>query len=196
MKFGIDFHGPQRMNPNDFGDVLTFPVILPGGQILYLSSEMSQYLLDGLAQHCEIIFSLHTVSAQCWLNKVPMNETFFNFLVFMTVPFLHFNDNNRYCCNENLEWIIKITTDHCLRWNSTVETQVFFFLERIAEWLEKYNGHHTEQQADKRSVCRQPPKYREYTHSCVHLGKEKWSSVTEIAVLPLFATKVTKRIWV
>lgn len=29
MKFGIDFHGFQRMNPNNFGDNLHFPLVPP-----------------------------------------------------------------------------------------------------------------------------------------------------------------------
>ncbi len=28
MKFGVDIHGPQRMNPYDYGDLLTFPQVV------------------------------------------------------------------------------------------------------------------------------------------------------------------------
>ncbi len=28
--FGTDVHGPQRMNPDDFGDTLTFHLAAPG----------------------------------------------------------------------------------------------------------------------------------------------------------------------
>ncbi len=31
MKFGADIDGPQRMNPADFGDALTFPLVPPEG---------------------------------------------------------------------------------------------------------------------------------------------------------------------
>lgn len=52
MKLCTDIHGPQRMCPNDFGDPLTLPLALPAGQSIYLSSEVCQNLLDGLAQKC------------------------------------------------------------------------------------------------------------------------------------------------
>ncbi len=29
IKFCTDFHGSQRMNPNDFGDPMTFPLVPP-----------------------------------------------------------------------------------------------------------------------------------------------------------------------
>lgn len=29
MKFRTDIYGPQRMNHNDFGDLLDFPLVLP-----------------------------------------------------------------------------------------------------------------------------------------------------------------------
>lgn len=50
MKFRTDIYGPQRMNHNDFGDLLDFPLVLPD-QItffFFFFSEMSQQLLDGL----------------------------------------------------------------------------------------------------------------------------------------------------
>ena len=40
IKFGTDIHGAQRMNYDDFGD-----------QSLHLSGELSQHLLDELAQN-------------------------------------------------------------------------------------------------------------------------------------------------
>ncbi len=52
MKFGSDFHGCQMMNPNYFGDPFAFPVAPPAGQSFHLSCEISQHLLDGLAQKC------------------------------------------------------------------------------------------------------------------------------------------------
>lgn len=39
MNFRIDIHGPQRVNPNNFGDPRTFPVALPPSQIFHFSSE-------------------------------------------------------------------------------------------------------------------------------------------------------------
>lgn len=50
--FCTDFHGPQMRNPYDFSDPLTFHSAAPAGQIFlsHLSSEISQYLLNGLTQ--------------------------------------------------------------------------------------------------------------------------------------------------
>ncbi len=45
MEFCTDIHGFQRMNPNDFGDPLTFPLAPP---FVFLS-EMSQQPLNGLS---------------------------------------------------------------------------------------------------------------------------------------------------
>lgn len=36
FKFGINIHGPQRINPNDFGDSLTFQLVPLTGQIFHL----------------------------------------------------------------------------------------------------------------------------------------------------------------
>ena len=38
MKFGADIHGPKRMNPNEFGDYLTFHLEPSLGQKLCLSN--------------------------------------------------------------------------------------------------------------------------------------------------------------
>ncbi len=43
MVYGIN--GSQRMNPGDFGDPLTFPVVAPAGQSFHSSREVSQHLL-------------------------------------------------------------------------------------------------------------------------------------------------------
>lgn len=51
MKFSTDVHVPQRMNPTDFGDDLTFHLAPPAGQSFNLSSEISHYLPDVLGQH-------------------------------------------------------------------------------------------------------------------------------------------------
>ncbi len=51
MKFSTDVHGPQRMSPTDFGDLLTCPLAPPAGQSFHLSSEISPHLLDGLARY-------------------------------------------------------------------------------------------------------------------------------------------------
>ncbi len=58
MIFGTDVHGPQRINPNDFGEPLTFAVVPPAAQIFHLSSEISQHLHGGLAQHFVQTFML------------------------------------------------------------------------------------------------------------------------------------------
>ncbi len=51
MKFGTDMDAAQMMNPKDIGDPLIFPVAPSAGQSFHLSSEISQHLLDGLAQN-------------------------------------------------------------------------------------------------------------------------------------------------
>ncbi len=49
-----DIHGAQRMNPNDFGDPLTFhPAPTVGG--FHLSSEISQHPQDGLARRLTFV---------------------------------------------------------------------------------------------------------------------------------------------
>ena len=50
MKFGRDIHVPQRMDPNDFGDPLTFPLESPAGQISHIFREIAWHLEDVLAQ--------------------------------------------------------------------------------------------------------------------------------------------------
>lgn len=39
MEFGPDIHFAQRMNPTDFGDLLTFHDVLPFGQSLKFESK-------------------------------------------------------------------------------------------------------------------------------------------------------------
>lgn len=41
MQFGGEIHGPQRMNPDDLGEPLTFPLPPPAGQTFHLSREIS-----------------------------------------------------------------------------------------------------------------------------------------------------------
>lgn len=48
MTLCIHMHDAQRMNPNDFGDPLIFRLAPLAGQNVHLSSEISQYLQDGL----------------------------------------------------------------------------------------------------------------------------------------------------
>lgn len=48
-------HSLWRMNPNDFGDLLTFPVAPPADQSCKLSSEIAQHPLNTITQnllHC------------------------------------------------------------------------------------------------------------------------------------------------
>ncbi len=40
------------MNPNGFGDPLTFPVALPAGQSWHISCEIPLHRLNGFAQAC------------------------------------------------------------------------------------------------------------------------------------------------
>lgn len=40
MKFCSDVYSPQRLNLNDFSDILTFPLVLLSGQNLNLSSTL------------------------------------------------------------------------------------------------------------------------------------------------------------
>lgn len=56
MKFGVAIHGSQMMNPDNFSELLTFHLVPPAGQGLHLSSEISQNLLDVLAQILVQIF--------------------------------------------------------------------------------------------------------------------------------------------
>ncbi len=51
--------GPQWMNPNNHGDPLNFHFAPPAGQSFHLSSKISQYLLDGLAQYSVQICIVH-----------------------------------------------------------------------------------------------------------------------------------------
>lgn len=43
-KFTTDIYGAQRMNPTDFGDLLTFLVVIPWSWHLWFLCEMSQHL--------------------------------------------------------------------------------------------------------------------------------------------------------
>ncbi len=70
LKFCTDIHGAQRINPNDFGDPLTFPLAPPAGITYHLSCKISQHLFDGLAQ---ILFkhSLFPEDDLAWLWRSP-----------------------------------------------------------------------------------------------------------------------------
>lgn len=50
MNFCREFHVPQKMNSDDFGDPLIFLLLSRGSQRFLLSCEISQHPLDGLAQ--------------------------------------------------------------------------------------------------------------------------------------------------
>ncbi len=50
MKFCADIRGPRMMNPNDFGDHVTFPGATLRLTFLFFC-EMFQQLLDGLPQN-------------------------------------------------------------------------------------------------------------------------------------------------
>lgn len=56
MTDNTDIHCALMMNPNDFGDPLTFYLAPSAGQIFHLISEIYQPILDGLAQNCAQIF--------------------------------------------------------------------------------------------------------------------------------------------
>lgn len=51
MNFSTDIYGSQGMNLNNFGDPLTFLPAGPAGQSFCSFCEISQYLLDGLAEN-------------------------------------------------------------------------------------------------------------------------------------------------
>ena len=58
MKFCTDIHDPQKMNPTDFGDPLTFPVV--GGTTSYFSMKyLNYYWID-----CDEIWFSHSCSPQ------------------------------------------------------------------------------------------------------------------------------------
>lgn len=44
MKIGTNIHGPKRMNPNDLGDLLTFPLMPPAGQSFHSYSGVLEHL--------------------------------------------------------------------------------------------------------------------------------------------------------
>ncbi len=46
----MDNHGVLKMSPTDSGGPLTFHLAPPAGQSFHLFSEISQHLLEGLAQ--------------------------------------------------------------------------------------------------------------------------------------------------
>ncbi len=80
MKFCTDIHGPQRINPNDVGAPLTFPLAPPAGRIFYLSCEISQHLLNGSAQNFVQTF----MSPKGWILLLfwTFTDFFFWFVVF------------------------------------------------------------------------------------------------------------------
>ncbi len=53
-KRGADVHGAQGMNPNDFGDLLSFPLAPPWGSHMALSHMFPQHL-DGFLNSCHEI---------------------------------------------------------------------------------------------------------------------------------------------
>ena len=59
MKFGTDIHVAKRMNPNDFSDPLNVHVEPPAAQRFHISSEISQHLLNGLAQNVFMVPRVH-----------------------------------------------------------------------------------------------------------------------------------------
>lgn len=50
MKLCIVICGAQRMNPDDFGDPLTFHLVPPAGQSCHSCCNMPEHQQDGLAQ--------------------------------------------------------------------------------------------------------------------------------------------------
>ncbi len=50
MKLCEDIHGPQRMNPSDSGDSMSFSLAPPTDLIFHLSSEISPRVTTGLTQ--------------------------------------------------------------------------------------------------------------------------------------------------
>ncbi len=54
--FSTCFNVTSGMNPDDFDDPLTFLLVSPADQSFNFSSEMSQHLLDGLAQNMAATF--------------------------------------------------------------------------------------------------------------------------------------------
>lgn len=51
MKFGTDIYGPQRINPRNFGDSLTFPLGPTEGQSFhFIMWNISTFILDELAK--------------------------------------------------------------------------------------------------------------------------------------------------
>lgn len=73
MEFGSDIHGAQMVNPNDFGDLQTFPLVPPASHSSHLFSETSKYLQVDLAHNFVQTF---TVSHQLNHNNFSDPLTF------------------------------------------------------------------------------------------------------------------------
>ena len=68
------------MNPGDFGDPLTFPVVLPGNESFHSSSEMSQNLKHRLA---------HSLYRHSWFSEDESYRLWLLFLLRFPHSFLN-----------------------------------------------------------------------------------------------------------
>ncbi len=66
-----DAHGAQRMNPTDFGDVLTFHVVPSWGCYFFFFSEISQQLFNGLMWNLAQTFMFPSGWIHLWAFNFP-----------------------------------------------------------------------------------------------------------------------------
>ncbi len=92
VRFGADIHGSQRMNPNDFGDHLTFPPAPPMGQSFHLRTRFyinnygSQMMYpnnfgDSLTFHLVPSSSQIPISPTLWFITCKTNDIPISFSV-------------------------------------------------------------------------------------------------------------------
>ena len=90
----ISIHGPQRINPDDFGDPLTFLSVPPSSwQLLLFLSEKSSESLDRMTRNWVHVF------------MVPSGWTLTTVVILWLVFWLHhLVDNLCYFCIKKMDW--------------------------------------------------------------------------------------------
>lgn len=56
IKFCILVSGPQRINPTNFGDTMTFPLVSPSGSYFL---DFSKKYLNNICMHCRFSTDVH-----------------------------------------------------------------------------------------------------------------------------------------
>lgn len=65
LKFWTDTHGPQRSNPNNVGDCLTFPLVPPAGQNIHFSLKSHHFPLTWMGKWSQTI-GPYCISMSTW----------------------------------------------------------------------------------------------------------------------------------